>query len=66
MITPTRPSVAPDGRYSVMQTCAALGIHRGTLMRYTNNGAIRAHYRRVDGRKVYLGSDSIRLWLASL
>lgn len=66
MINPERPSVTPSGRYSVTQTCAALGIHRGTLQRYTERGAIRAHFRRVDGRKVYEGRDIIRLWLASL
>lgn len=66
MITPTRPSVALDGRYTVMQTCAVLGIHRGTLARYTEQGHIKPHFRRVDGRKVYVGRDIIRLWLASL
>ena len=66
MINPEKPSVAIDGRYTVMQTCAALGIHRGTLARYTERGAIRPIYRRVDGRKVYLGRDIIRLWLSSL
>lgn len=66
MMTPERPSVTPDGRYTVTQTCAALGIHRGTLQRYTERGHIRPHYRRADGRKVYLGRDIIRLWLASL
>jgi DNA-binding transcriptional MerR regulator len=66
MITPTRPSVPLDGRYTVMQTWAALGIHRGTLQRYTERGIIRPVYRRADGRKVYMGRDIIRLWLASL
>ena len=66
MINPERPSVTLDGRYTVMQTCAVLGIHRGTLARYTERGAIKAHYRRADGRKVYEGRDIIRLWLASL
>lgn len=30
----TEPQVADGGRYSVTQTCAALGIHRNTLERY--------------------------------
>lgn len=66
MISPTRPSVTLDGRYTVMETCRVLGIHRGTLARYTKRGVIRPHYRRVDRRKVYEGRDIIRLWLASL
>ncbi len=66
MMTATRPSVALDGRYTVTQTCAALGIHRATLLRYTKRGAIRAAFRRVDGRKVYVGKDIIKLWSASL
>ena len=66
MITATRPSVALDGRYTVMQTCAALGIHRGTLQRYTERGIIKPVFRRVDGKKVYIGKDIIGLWLSSL
>ena len=66
MMNPERPSVTLDGRYTVMQTCRALGIHRGTLARYVERGIIKPHYRRVDRRKVYTGRDIIRLWLASL
>lgn len=64
MITSTRPLVALDGRYSVTETCAVLGIHRGTLQRYTKKGFIKVHFRRADSRKVYEGRDIIRLWLA--
>lgn len=66
MITPTRPSVTLDGRYSVTQTCTALGIHRSTLLRWTERGIIRPVYRRADMRKVYMGRDIIRIWTASL
>jgi len=66
MITATRPSVALNGRYTVTQTCSVLGIHRGTLLRYTERGIIKPVFRRVDGRKVFIGRDIIKLWLASL
>lgn len=35
MITSIEPNVTEKGRYSVMQTSAALGIHRNTLRIYT-------------------------------
>ena len=41
MITATEPRVTLDGRYSVSQTCLALGIHRNTLQRYTEQGLIK-------------------------
>lgn len=66
MITATKPNVALDGRYTVMQTCRALGIHRNTLARYTESHMIKCSYRRCDGKKVYLGANIIQLWKSQL
>lgn len=66
MITATKPNVSLDGRYTVTQTCKALGIHRNTLARYTASHAIKCSYRKADHRKVYTGENIIRLWKSQL
>lgn len=62
MIVPSEPNVSLNGRYTVSETCRILGIHRNTLRKYTQSGAIRCGVRRVDSRKYYLGSEIKRLW----
>ena len=64
MITCEEPKVSPTGRYNVMQTAEALGIHRNTLQKYTDSGFIRCRYRRNTRQKFYLGSEILRFWLA--
>ena len=66
MITATEPRVAADGRYSVSQTCTALGIHRNTLHRYTELGLIKCGFRRETARKFYKGSEIVRFRRAQL
>lgn len=64
MITATMPDVDRFGRYSVTETCAALGIHRNTLRKYTEAGMIRTGLRRESCRKFYTGAEIIRFWKA--
>lgn len=66
MITAIEPQVTADGRYSVSQTCAALGIHRNTLRKYTELGMIKCGFRRESARKFYKGSEIVRFWRAQL
>ncbi len=42
MIT-IEPNVLDTGRYSITETCTALGISRETLRKYTNSGDIRCY-----------------------
>lgn len=65
MITPVEPAVRADGRYSISQTCAVLGIHRNTLRRYTESGMIKCGFRRESLRKFYPGREIIRFWRAT-
>ena len=58
------PAVNMTGRYNVTQTCAALGIHKKTLNRYTMAGLINCGFRKHTFRKFYLGSEIIRFWKA--
>lgn len=66
MITAVEPKVSAEGRYSVTQTCAALGIHRNTLQKYTELGMIKCGFRRETARKFYKGSEIMRFWRAHL
>lgn len=66
MITPVEPQVASEGRYTVGQTCRALGIHRNTLRKYTDAGMIKCGFRRESARKFYLGREIVRFWRAHL
>lgn len=61
-LVPIQPDVRLDGRYSIGDTCKALGIHRHTLRKYSEAGEI--HYRlRQGGKKIfYLGSEIIKFW----
>ncbi len=60
------PIVRADGRYSVEETAALLGIHRNTLLRYTNKGRILFGIRRSTTRKFYTGREIVRFWKAQL
>lgn len=66
MITVIEPKVNESGRYSVMQACEALGIHRNTLRNYTEQGLIKCGFRRGNGRKFYEGREIVRFWRAHL
>ena len=66
MITAIEPQVAVEGRYSICQAAAALGIHRNTLLKYTEAGLIKCGFRRESARKFYLGSEIVRFWKAQL
>lgn len=64
-MTAIEPNVEPNGRYSIGETCALLGIHRDTLRTYTDTkGIIKCEYRLIGSRRVkyYLGSEIIRFW----
>lgn len=67
MITAIEPQVALNGRYSIGQAAALLGIHRNTLRRYNDNGYIKNGVRKAGGnRRFFLGSEILRFWRAQL
>lgn len=61
-----QPAVSPTGRYSVMETCKILGIHRNTLRKYTRQGRIRCGVRRVNARIFYTGSEILSVWMRQI
>lgn len=64
MITSEEPKVSPNGRYSIGEACKALGIHRHTLQKYTENGWIKCGFRRNTYRKFYTGTEILKFWRA--
>ena len=66
MITPTEPTVADTGMYSVTEACQALGIHRNTLRRYIVEGLIKCGFRRLNRRRFFYGREIKRCWRAQL
>ena len=61
-----RPKVSLDGRYSLGETSALLGIHQKTLYRHTVAQNIKCERRASNGRPVYLGREILRYWGASM
>lgn len=57
-----QPDVRPAGRYTVKETSEKLGIHRNTLLNYTNTGLIRCSFGKRTMRKYYTGHEIIRFW----
>ena len=64
MITSIEPQVSLSGRYPAGEAAQLLGIHRNTLKKYTDAGAIKCGFRRESGRKFYAGSEILRFWEA--
>ncbi len=62
MITAIEPKVALDGRYSIAETAKALGVHRNSVMNYTNQGLLHCRFRKATSKKFYLGSEILRFW----
>lgn len=64
-MTPLEPKVEVNGRYSVSEASTLLGIHRNTLRIYTNQGAIKCGFHKINMRKFYLGKEILRFWKSS-
>lgn len=62
MITPYRPEVKLNARYSVKEAAAILGVHPNTLHNHTVRGNIRAIYSKATCRPRYTGAEILRFW----
>lgn len=58
----TEPRVTPTGLYEAKAAAEALGISRQTLHSYTRQGLLAASIRKTNGRRVWRGSELIRIW----
>lgn len=65
-MTSEQPKVLLTGRYTVKQTCEALGICRETLRKHTEQGYISAKHRVTNLRPYYTGKAILAYWNASM
>ena len=65
-MTNVEPKVADAGRYTMTETCKALGIHRNTLRKWVQAGKMKVKFRRIDNRKVIDGAEIKRAWRVAL
>ena len=65
-MTNVEPKVADSGRYTMTETCKALGIHRNTLRRWLQAGKMKVKFRRIDNRKVIDVAEIKRAWRVAL
>lgn len=61
-MTSEEPKVSPLGRYSCTEASKALGIHRNTLRRYSEEGFIKFGIHSITRRKFFMGSEILKLW----
>ena len=65
-MTNIEPKVADAGRYTMTETCKALGIHRNTLRRRVQAGKMKVKFRRIENRTVIEGAEIKRAWRVAL
>lgn len=65
-MTPYRPEVVPDARYSLKEAAALLGVHPNTMRNYTKRHIVRVVYGKADGRPRYTGAELLRLWIETI
>ena len=65
-MTNVEPKVSDAGRYTMTETCKALGIHSNTLRRWLQAGKMKVKFRRIDNRKVIEGSEIKKAWRVAL
>lgn len=65
-MTNNEPRVRETGRYTITEASEKLGIHRNTLLRYTEQGQIRCGFRRETARKSYTGYEILRFLRAQM
>ena len=65
-MTNVEPKIADAGRYTMTETCKALGIHRNTIRRWLQAGKMKVKFRRIDKLKVIEGSEIKKAWRVAL
>jgi len=61
-MTNTRPNVALDGRYSMVETAALLGVDRRTIYRWRKSGYLKQKRRRFNNRPFITGREIIKIF----
>ncbi len=61
-MTSEQPNVVLTSRYTAAETCRILNLHRNTLLKYTQQGKIKAGIRKSTAKRFYLGSEILSFW----
>ncbi len=61
-MTNTRPHVASDGRYSMTEAAALLGVDRKTIYRWRKSGYLKSHKRRMNDRPFLFGREILKIF----
>lgn len=64
-MTPTRPNIDPEGRYTRAQSIQLLIVSPNTFDKYRRALAIIRYNRKIGGY-FYKGTDLLRIWLATV
>ena len=61
-MTATQPEVTATGRYSIQDTAKQLGVSRRTVERFIEDKKLKAHVRKINGKKYITGSEILKVW----
>ena len=62
----TSPTVIPTARYELRYVAKALGVAPSTVLRWTRQGKMHCSFRKTNHRRVWTGSEIIRIWKANI
>lgn len=65
-MTTKEPKINLTDRLELKATAEVLNVSKGTVLRYTQKGLLRAGIKKSNGRRYWLGSEIIRFWQASI
>ena len=65
-MTNTEPKVQPTAKYELQEVAKLLGVHKSTVLRWTNLGHMNCSIRKTNHRRVWTGAEIIKVWRACM
>lgn len=62
----SEPKINPDAKYELRQVAKILDVHISTIDRWTRLGLMHCTIRKTNHRRVWTGTEIIRVWRASM
>ncbi len=63
-MTPNKPTIDLNGRYTVVQAAEILGVNRTTIWRWVKMGKLHPYVSKTNSRVRFKGQDIMHLWNA--
>ena len=57
-----QPNVTLSARYELREVAELLGVHKATVLRWTQEGKMKCTTRQINSRKVWTGAEIMRFW----